>query len=37
MDEMLTPAEMIVMQCLWESGEDLTVYEIMERLKANLW
>lgn len=29
----LTPAESLIMQCLWESGEDLTVYEITERLR----
>lgn len=30
----LAPAECTIMQCLWESGEDLTVYELTERLKA---
>lgn len=34
MDKKMTPAEEVIMQCLWESGEDLTVYEIKERLKA---
>lgn len=30
----LAPAECTIMQCLWESGEDLTAYELRERLKA---
>ena len=34
MDKKMTPAEEVIMQCLWESGEDLTVYELKERLKA---
>lgn len=29
----LTPTEEVLMQCLWESGADLTVYEMTERLK----
>ncbi len=28
MEKQMTPAEEVIMQCLWESGEDLTVYEI---------
>ena len=32
MELTLAPAESLVMQCLWESGADLTVYEITERL-----
>lgn len=30
--QQMTPAEETVMLCLWESGEDLTVYELTERL-----
>lgn len=33
MNRSLTPTEEVLLQCLWESGEDLTVYEIMERLR----
>lgn len=33
MEKQMTPAEEVIMQCLWESGEDLTVYEITERLR----
>lgn len=29
----LTPTEEVLMQCLWESGQDLTVYEMTERLR----
>lgn len=29
----LSPVECVVMQSLWESGEDLTVYELKERLR----
>ena len=32
MELVLAPAEGLIMQCLWESGADLTVYEITERL-----
>ena len=32
MELTLAPAESLVMQCLWESGADLTVYEITKRL-----
>lgn len=35
MDRILTPTEEIIMQCLWESGADLTAYEITERLREN--
>ena len=34
MEIKLAPAECTIMQCLWESGEDLTAYELRERLKA---
>lgn len=32
MEKQMAPAEEMIMLCLWESGEDLTVYEITERL-----
>ncbi len=35
MEKQMTPAEEVIMQCLWESGEDLTVYEITERLREH--
>lgn len=35
MEKQMTPAEEVIMQCLWESGEDLTVYEITERLRMH--
>lgn len=35
MELTLAPAESLVMQCLWESGADLTVYEITERLQKS--
>ncbi|MDO4261941.1 MAG: BlaI/MecI/CopY family transcriptional regulator [Eubacteriales bacterium] len=34
MSRSMSPTEEIIMQCLWESGEDLTVYEITERLRT---
>ena len=35
MELTLAPAESLVMQCLWESGADLTVYEITERIRRS--